>query len=183
MSNAPPPPKPPINDPLEALAAAGRSTLRRLNGALHEVTPVVDEAGELLNWAVQPVMVELKLRDVMQIVVGATILGSPLVLSDEAMAAAAALDRTRIVVIAVVSVLFVSGFVYFNFYRKMIRGHAGKFVARVLTTYGLALVTVAGLLWLFGLSGWGDNPELALRRVVVVGFPASMFATVADAIK
>ena len=180
MTSAPPPAP---DDPLETLAKTGKSTLRRLNGYLHRVTPVVDETGKLINWAVQPVMVELKPRDVAQIVVGATILGTPLVLTDEAMAAAGALSTQRIVAVAVVSVLFITGFVYFNFYRSLIRGHAKQFVIRVVTTYSVALLTVAGLLWLFGQDAWQTDPELALRRVIVVGFPASMFATVADAIK
>ncbi len=164
-------------------SAAPTETLRRLNGYLHRVTPIVDEGGKLLHWAVQPVMVEFKPRDLAQIVVGSTILGTPLVLTDEAMAAADNLESSRIIAIAAVSVLFITAFVFFNFYRRMIRGHVGQFVLRVAVTYGVSLLSVAGLLWLFGRAPFEDNLELVLRRTVVVGFPAAMFATVADAIK
>ncbi|MEM1109209.1 MAG: DUF2391 family protein [Planctomycetota bacterium] len=184
--NAPQPVDPAAELPPEALptvVGSGKGTLRRINGYLHRVVPIFDRAGQVVNYAIHPVMVEFRPRDVAQVMVGAVILGVPVMLSDEAMTAAANLPRNNIVAIALLSVGFIAGFVYFNFYRNQFKAHAGQYVKRVLVTYFLTLLVVAGMLQLFELSPWGEDPILALRRTLLVAFPASLFATIADTVK
>ena len=175
-----PPPVPP--GPGIVVGKAG-NTFKRINGYLHRVVPIVDAAGRVVNYAVQPVMVEFKPRDLAQIVVGAVILGVPVMLSDEAMSAAEALPGLNIGLVGAISVAFIAGFVYLNFYRNQLRTHWGHYLVRVLATYVIALAVVAGMLELFQLSPWADDPELALRRTILVTFPASLFATIADTVK
>ncbi|MEM8782868.1 MAG: DUF2391 family protein [Planctomycetota bacterium] len=157
--------------------------LKQLNGYLHSMTPVFDETGELLSWAMQPVMVEFKARDIAQVVVGSTILAVPMILSDETIRAAEEMTRLRIGVVAFVSVGFIAAFAYFNFYRKMIRGHVLDFTKRVVLTYGISLAVVLGLMETLGQTHWSTEYEQTLRHMILVGLPASMFATVADAVK
>lgn len=170
-------------DPMKIPASLGKGTLRRVNGYLHRVVPVFDAAGKVVNYAMHPVMVEFRPRDIAQVVVGAVILGVPVMLSDEAMTAAAELPRNNLIAIAVISIGFIAGFVYFNFYRNQFRAHAGQYVKRVLITYFVTLLVVAGMLQLFELSPWGEDPVLALRRTILVALPASLFATIADTVK
>ena len=54
---------------------------------------------------------------------------------------------------------------------------------RSISTYVFALVVVAVLLTLVGKCPWGVDNVLAIKRIVVVAFPASMSATVTDALK
>ena len=49
-------------------------TTKRVGGYLHKVVPIVDGAGKVLNYALSPLMVEFRPRDLMQINVGASIL-------------------------------------------------------------------------------------------------------------
>ncbi|MEM6459326.1 MAG: DUF2391 family protein [Planctomycetota bacterium] len=163
--------------------AEARATFKRINGYLHRVVPVLDTAGKVVNFAVQPVMVEFRPRDVAQVVVGAVILGVPVLLSDEATSAARDLPWPNIIGIALLSVGFIAGFVYLNFYRNQFRGNATQFVKRVVSTYLITLVVVAGMMELLQLSPWGEDPVLAVRRMVLVGLPASLFATIADTVK
>jgi uncharacterized membrane protein len=53
----------------------------------------------------------------------------------------------------------------------------------VIATYLLSLVVVAILLALIDKTPWGVDNVLAIKRIIVVGFPAAMSATVADALK
>ncbi|MFC1467464.1 hypothetical protein ACFLQY_02065 [Verrucomicrobiota bacterium] len=50
--------------------------IKRINGYLHRVVPIADSAGKVLNYALSPVMVEFKPRDLMQVIVGASILAT-----------------------------------------------------------------------------------------------------------
>jgi peptidoglycan/LPS O-acetylase OafA/YrhL len=58
-----------------------------------------------------------------------------------------------------------------------------QYVTRVISTYLIALAVVAVLLTLIGQCPWGVENALALKRIIVVAFPASMSATVTDALK
>ena len=58
-----------------------------------------------------------------------------------------------------------------------------QFVVRVLGTYLVALTVVAVLLALVDKTPWGIDNALAIKRIIVVTFPAAMSATVADSIK
>lgn len=81
------------------------------------------------------------------------------------------------------ALLFVGLFVYANFYRGMVIPHFGQFAMRVLGTYFFSLVFVAVLLYLLGQTHWADDWETSLKRVLLVGFPASLAGSVTDAIK
>ncbi|MDG1462004.1 MAG: hypothetical protein P8R04_00410, partial [Gammaproteobacteria bacterium] len=59
----------------------------------------------------------------------------------------------------------------------------GQYFIRVLCTYLVAIVVVALLLTLVDQCPWGEDNLLAIKRIIVVAFPASMSATVTDAIK
>ena len=59
------------------------STIRRIGGYLHRVVPVVDGAGKVLNYALSPLMVEFRPRDMMQIIVGASVLAVPVAFTEE----------------------------------------------------------------------------------------------------
>jgi uncharacterized membrane protein len=179
----PTPPDPPKHKRPGLAEVSASPILKRLNGHLHRVTPVFDEAGRLLHWATQPVMVEFKPRDLAQVVVGSTILAVPMILSDETIRTAEELTRTRIAIVAIVSISFVAAFAYFNFYRTLIRGHVFNFIKRVAMTYGVSLLVVLGLMETLGQTHWATDPQHTVRHLILVGLPASMFATVADAVK
>ncbi|MEM7578015.1 MAG: DUF2391 family protein [Planctomycetota bacterium] len=184
MSNpAPPTPEVPGKKRSSLTDVSTSPILKRLNGHLHRVTPVFDEAGKLLHWATQPVMVEFKPRDIAQVVVGSTILAVPMILSDETIRTAGELTATRIGVVALVSVSFVAAFAYFNFYRTLIKGQVLNFLKRVVLTYVVTLLVVLGLMETLGQTHWSTDPTLTVRHLILVGLPASMFATVADAVK
>ena len=50
------------------------SRIKRVGGFLRRVVPKMDGAGKVLNYAFSPLMVEFRLRDLMQVIVGASIL-------------------------------------------------------------------------------------------------------------
>lgn len=158
-------------------------TVKRIGGYLHKVVPVMDGAGKVLSYAVTPLMWELRPRDLMQIIVGATILAVPVAFTEETWDLGERLPAANVVVLAFVSIVFIALFVYYNFYRNAMRGHIAEYVKRVAAIYLLSLVVVGGLLTVIQKCPWGADTPLALKRIVIVALPASMSAAVSDMLK
>lgn len=159
------------------------STVRRVGGYLHRVVPIVDGAGKVLNYALSPLMVEFRPRDMMQIVVGASILAVPVAFTEETWNLGAQLPLANVLGLSALSFLFIALFVYFNFYRFTFKGNVMQYCKRVLAIYMFSLFVVALLLTLIQKCPWGIDNLLALKRILIVAFPASMSAAVSDTLK
>ena len=158
-------------------------TVERIGGYLHKVIPVLDGAGKVISYAVKPVMWELRPRDLMQIIVGASVLAVPVAFTEETWVLGERLPLANVFAFAVVSVAFISLFVYYNFYRNAMKGHMPEYVKRVLAVYVLSLVVVGLLLTLIQKCPWGIDNVVACKRIVIVAFPASMSAAISDMLK
>ena len=154
----------------------------RVAGRLHRVVPILDTAGKVIQYAVSPLKVELRKRDVMQILVGSGALAVPVAFTEETWQLGATLPISNVMILAAMSVVFVAAYVYYNFYRELLQQHVFSYVKRVLAIYLLSLLVVAALLSVIGQAPWGQDWLLALNRTIIVGFPASMTAAVSDAI-
>lgn len=116
------------------------------NGYLHRIIPIVDQAGNVVQRVVRPLMVEFRSRDAMQTTVGAAILAIPAAYTEEAWNLGRDLAATNIAAIAIVSLVFIATFVYFNFYKSYIKEFRIQYVTRVIATYVIALLVPAVLL-------------------------------------
>lgn len=154
----------------------------RVAGRLHRIVPILDAAGRVIHYAVSPLKVELRRRDLMQIFVGSAVLAVPVAFTEETWQLGATLPMRNVMFLAAISVLFISAFVYFNFYRELLREHLFSYVKRVAAIYLLSLFVVGTLLSIIQMAPWQQDFILALKRTVIVGFPAAMSASVSDAI-
>ena len=160
-----------------------RTGIQRVGGYLHRVVPIADSAGNIINHALKPLMVEFRPRDLMQIIVGASILAVPVAFTEETWRLGETLPLRNVVVLSLVSLLFISLFVYFNFYRFAFKGHSIEYAKRVVSIYIFSLIVVGALLTVIQQAPWTSDSILALKRVLIVAFPASMSAAVSDAVK
>ncbi|MCI5207301.1 MAG: DUF2391 family protein [Candidatus Electrothrix sp. ATG2] len=168
---------------MEDKIEAKPSTIKRIGGYLHRVVPIADKSGKILSYAIKPFMVEFKLRDAFQVIVGASILAIPVALTEEAWTLGEILPIENVIALAFLSLLFISTFVYFNFYRFHFSGHAQNYFIRVGSTYVLSIFVVGLILTIIQKCPFGVDNILAIKRIVIVAFPASMSATVSDTIK
>jgi len=127
--------------------------------------------------------VEFKLRDIMQIIVGSAILAVPVGFTEETWGLGETLPLINVIILLVTSLLFISLFVYYNYYRHHFTEHWDEFAKRVISTYLVSAVVVGFLLTVIQRAPWSVDLLLALKRVVIVAFPSSMSAAVADMIK
>lgn len=157
--------------------------IKRIGGALSRLVPVADKTGKIISYAVSPLMVEFRPRDLMQVIVGASLLAVPLAFTEETWVMAEELPLLNVCILSALSLSFISLFVYFNFYRGMLKQHWFEFVKRVFAIYFFSFLVVAILLTVILKCPWGEDNLLAIKRIGIVAFPASMSAAVSDVLK
>ena len=152
-------------------------------GYLHSVIPIVDSSGKIIQRIVKPLMVELKLKDVIQIFVGATLLAIPMAYTEETWQLGEKLPLLNIGILALLSIVLIAIFVYANFYRYYLKGYLFEYFKRVIAIYCISLLVVGFLMTVIQQCPWGIDNLLAVKRIVIVTLPACMSAVAADAIK
>jgi uncharacterized membrane protein len=157
-------------------------SVQRISGYLHKVIPIFDNTGKIISHAVKPLKVELRRRDIMQIIVGASILSVPVAFTQETWDLGRDLPILNVVGLGIISLTFLGLHVYFAFYRQEFRNHAGEYFKRVAAIYLLSFIVVGILLSLIDKAPWQSDILLAIKRTVIVTFPASMSAAVSDSI-
>lgn len=158
--------------------------IKRIGGYLHKVIPIWDyTTGKIISHTIKPLMVEFHPRDIMQVIVGASILAVPVAFTEEAWNLGVSLPLINILFLSLLSLVFISFFVYLNFYRFNLKGYVFEYIKRVASIYILSLLVVGVLLTIIGKCPWETDYILAIRRIIIVSFPASMSAAITDALK
>jgi uncharacterized membrane protein len=158
------------------------SQIRRVFGRLHRVQPILDAAGKIIHYAVSPLRVELRRRDIMQIIAGSAILAVPVAFTEETWNLGRTLPLSNVLLLGLISIIFIATYVYFNFYRDLFQKYISQFIKRVFAIYLISLFLVSILLTIIQAAPWSTDFMLAFKRTIIVGFPASMSATISDAI-
>ena len=160
-----------------------QTEIQRINGYLKEVVTLFDSSGKPISSVINPLMVELAPRDVLQIFVGALLFATPLSFTEEVWTISLELPSFKVYLLSVFSLVTVTLFIYFNFYRHRLKGHLIEFVKRVFATYLISISSVALMLYLIDKLPFEESPEVAIRRLVIIGFPSVFGATLSDYIK
>lgn len=163
--------------------ASRQGTIQRIGGYLHRVIPVVDATGKVLDHVLKPVMVEFRPRDLMQVIIGAAVLAVPVAFTEETWTLGSDLPLLNVLWLSLLSLTFIGLFVYFNFYRYMFRENRMEYIKRVMSIYVFSLLVVGVLLTIIQRCPWGTDNLTALKRILIVAFPASMSAAISDTIK
>ncbi len=156
----------------------------RVAGKLKEIVTLTDDKGNLLHKIISPLMVEFYPRDLIQVIVGASILAIPVAFTEETWRLGEMLPLSKVLGILGLSLFFITAFVYYNFYRfELLREHWDELLKRVVLTYLISFIVVAAIMTLIEKAPWATDHLLAIKRIILVAFPASMSAAVADMIK
>ena len=158
-------------------------SIKRIGGYLHRIVPIADKSGKIISYALKPMMVEFKPRDIFQVVIGSALLAIPVSFTEEVWDLGETLPMNNIVLLALLSLASISVFIYFNFYRFNFKKHRFSFIKRVLGTYFISATVVGIILTLIQQCPWGLDNILAIKRIVLVSFPAAMGGTLSDTIK
>ena len=122
-------------------------------------------------------------KNLIQVIVGATLLAIPIAFTEETWRLGETLPDANVFGLFALSVLFISLFAYRNYRKRGIPFFADDFFVRVIATYVFAFVTVSLVMVLIQRAPFGVDLALAVKRIVIVSFPASMSAAIADTLK
>lgn len=160
-----------------------KPVIQRIGGYLYKLIPIADNTGKIISHALSPMMVEFRPRDLMQVIVGAAVLAVPVAFTEEAWKLGEQLPLKNVVVLSLMSLLFIASYVYFNFYRYQIKNNITEYIKRVCAIYLFSIIVVALILSIIEKCPWGIDNILAIKRIIIVAFPASMSAAISDTIK
>lgn len=155
----------------------------RVSGRLREIVTIRDREGNILQKFMRPLMLEFYARDVIQVIIGAVLLTVPVAFTEEVWTLGQNLHISSIIVVMLLSLTFISIFIYYNYYKRKLKKYKHFFIRRVLATYLISLLVAGFFLSIIGKVPWTTDFLLAFKRTVLVAFPASMSAAVVDVIK
>ncbi len=124
--------------------------------------------------------------DVSELVVGANVLAFPIAATEEIWNLSETLGLLPILAFAGLSCVFLSFFIHYIHNVKSAADAPRKFRVdglRLLATYAITLLVCAGILALLGKFPLFSDTAVALKRMVLVAFPASFSATVVDSLR
>jgi len=125
-------------------------------------------AGHKLTW-----------HDVAEIVIGSCVLAFPVSVTEEVWNLSKTLPIGRVLYMAIWSIIFIALFTYHRYFRGQLRGNVGRFVLRVAAVYFVTVVSAATILLALNQLTTVET-VVAIKRVVIVSFPASFAATIVD---
>jgi uncharacterized membrane protein len=125
---------------------------------------------------------KLDSRDIAEIIIGSLVLGFPVAVTEEIWNLSQDLSLGRTLIISLASLVFISVFVKTTYRHDLTFSSQKELAARVLTVYGLTLVVVAAVLFAIGKLPLVTETAVAVKRTILVAFPASFAATVVDSL-
>jgi uncharacterized membrane protein len=123
------------------------------------------------------------LRNVLQAIIGATLLAIPIGLTEETWKLGETLPLWNIFIILLVSLLFITLFAYRNLRKNTSNFVWHELTKRVFINYLISFIVVAILLTVIQKTPWGTDFILSFKRTIIVTFPASLSATIAGSLK
>ncbi|MFH1290163.1 MAG: DUF2391 family protein [Nanoarchaeota archaeon] len=141
------------------------------------------DGDKIFHEIVDPLIPKFKLHDILQIIIGASILAVPIGFTEETWRLGETLPLINVLGLLLLSLFFISMFTYYQYHRHANKEHLSEFTKRVIATYFLSFVVVAIIMTLIQKAPWSGDLLLAFKRVAIVTFPSSMSAIIADTIK
>jgi len=158
-----------------------KTEVKRVNGYLKEVITSFDKSGNIISQTINPLMVELKPRDLFQLFAGSFLIGTPLCLTEEIWTLSTQLGALKIALFGFFSIFTVVSYIYFNFYRYRFKKHIISFFTRVIVTYIVSISSIVLILYL--VDKLPANSWLGFKRVVIIGFPTLFGAIISDSLR
>ena len=122
------------------------------------------------------------MRDVSEVVIGSGLLAFPLAVSEEVWNISQELMLGRILLIIFASIALIAWFGYYMFYNSNVSTRRWEFVFRVSCVYAITLAVSAFMLAVIDQFPLSTEPDVAIKRMIIVALPASFSATIVDSL-
>ena len=121
-------------------------------------------------------------RDLAEIIIGSLVLAFPVAVTEEVWNMSSEISITRALLISAGSLLFISFFVRTTYFHETTLTSSKQTAVRVLTVYFVTLLVSAATLYVIDKLPLLDGTLVALKRTIIVAFPASFAATAVDSL-
>jgi len=136
----------------------------------------------VLAKVVQPIIPVFSTKDILQVLIGASILAVPVGFTEETWKLGQSLPMLNVLSIMALSIIFIATFIHYTHYKHTV-GHRKQFYRRVIATYVVSFLVVSIIMTLIQRAPWTTDLVLAFKRIAIVTFPATMSAAIADTLK
>jgi uncharacterized membrane protein len=143
---------------------------------------MVKKRADLLRSLVSPIIPRFTQKDMLQVVIGASILAVPVGFTQETWDLGGVLPLRNILGLLALTVIFISMFTHYQYHHRAQVKMRGEFLKRVFFTYAFSFLIVALILSLIHQGFFSPDVShlLAFKRTVIVTFPCSLSASLAD---
>lgn len=121
-------------------------------------------------------------QDLSEIIVGSLVLAFPISVTEEVWNLSTELSFTRTILISLSSLVFITGFVQTTYRHTLTFSSQKELAFRVLTVYGVTMLVAATVLFAIDRLNPLTETLVAVKRTIIVAFPASFAATVVDSV-
>jgi len=119
-------------------------------------------------------------EDLSQVIIGAFALAVPIAFTEEAWHLAQSLPLLNLFSIFCLSICFISIYTYESVFQKNLQSRVWAFICRVAFVYVISGIIVGLVLFSINKFSLILDPALALKRLVIVGMPASIGGIIVD---
>jgi len=123
---------------------------------------------------------KVHIRDLAEIIVGGLVLAFPVAVTEEVWNLSVELPLGRAILISCGSLLIIAGFVQTSYKHSLTASSQKELLTRVLTVYGVTMLIAATVLFAVDRLPVFTDALVAVKRTIIVAFPASFAATVVD---
>jgi uncharacterized membrane protein len=122
----------------------------------------------------------LNLEDIVQVIVGSAALTIPVAFSEESWRLSETLPTLNLIVIILLSLLLINIYSFQGIFQGQIKHRLSHFISRTIIDYGVTIIVVFIILFALNRMPIIDEPLIALKRIIILSFPASMGGVIVD---
>ncbi len=123
---------------------------------------------------------KLDLEDLSQLIIGSSVLSVPIAFTEEAWDMSRTLPAFNLIVIIILSLSFISIYAFRGIYQGRVKDRMRTYILRVLFDYFVTFCVVIIVLFALNKFPVFSDMYIALKRAIIISFPASMGAIVVD---
>ena len=119
-------------------------------------------------------------EDIIQVVIGASALTVPVAFSEESWRLSETLPLFNVIILLLLSLLFIGLYSIQGIFQGNVKHRIYDFILRILVDYGVTLIVVFIILFALNRMPLFEEPIIALKRIILLSFPASMGGVIVD---
>jgi uncharacterized membrane protein len=119
-------------------------------------------------------------EDIIQVIIGASALTVPVAFTEESWRLSETLPQINVIILFVISLSFIGLYAIQGIFQGNVKHRFSHFLLRILIVYGITLFVVFIILFAINRMPVIDEPVIALKRIILLSFPASMGGVIVD---